>query len=180
MSTPDVFDGEPQRVARGARLAIDVGMVRVGVAASDPDGILASPVETLPRDRSVTYSVGGKIPATLPKDVAAIRDIAEERFVHAIYVGMPKHLSGAEGASAQMAVTYADLLARVIPGVEVFLIDERLSSVTAHQVLHASGKKMKNHRAVVDQAAAVVILESALEVEKRSGARAGRPLRDVV
>lgn len=178
MTYAELNEGEPRRVARGARLAIDVGMVRVGVAASDPDGILASPVETLARDRSITYTRGGKIPGVLPKDIAALRDIAEERFIHVIYLGMPKHLSGSQGASADMALDYGDLLSKVIPGVEIRYVDERMTSVTAHQALHASGKSSKKHRSVVDQVAAVIILETALETEKKSGERAGTALVD--
>ncbi|WP_435299984.1 Holliday junction resolvase RuvX [Timonella sp. A28] len=167
---------EPQPIARGARLAVDVGTVRVGVAASDPDGILASPVATLQRDRSVTYTIGGKIPAALPSDITAIRELVEERWIKVIYIGLPKHLSGNQGSSAQMALTYADLIKRVVPEVEVRLIDERMTTVTAHQALHSSGKNSKKHRSVVDQVAAVVMLETALETEKRTGERAGSPV----
>lgn len=175
------FDGdEPQRVERGARLAIDVGMVRVGVAISDPDGILASPVDTFQRDKSIGYAIGGKVPSIMPKDISAIAEVIEERFVRVVYIGLPQQLSGAKGQSVDMALTYADLLSKASPSVEIRLIDERLTSVTAHQTLHAAGKKMKNHRQVIDQVAATVMLEAAMDTEKRSGARAGQTLRSFV
>ncbi len=172
--------GEPQRVERGARLALDVGMARVGVAASDPDGILASPVATLNRDKSVGYAIGGKIPSVLPKDIQELLTLIEDRFIKVVYIGLPQQLSGAKGQSVEMALTYAHLLQQVAPEVEIWMIDERMTTVTAHQTLHAVGKKTKSHRAVVDQVAAVVMLETALETEKRQGARAGKPLADLI
>lgn len=180
MSVDQFGVGEPPRIARGARLAVDVGMVRVGVAISDPDGILASPVGTFQRDKSVGYAIGGKVPAQMPKDIAAIAEVIEERFVEVVYVGLPKKLSGAKGQSVEMALTYAYLLSIAANGVEVRMIDERFTSVTAHQTLHAAGKKMKNHRQVIDQVAATVMLENAMETEKRQGFRAGDSLIDLV
>lgn len=70
---------------RGVRLGVDVGQVRVGVAACDPDTILATPVETLARDRSVSYVAGGKVPSVLPTDIEDLREIAEERLAVAVY-----------------------------------------------------------------------------------------------
>ncbi len=172
--------GEPRRIERGARLAIDVGLARVGVAASDPDGILASPVATLNRDKSVGYAIGGRIPSVLPKDIRELVDIVEDRFIKIVYIGLPQQLSGAKGQSVDMALTYAHLLQQAAPEVEIWMIDERMTTVTAHQTLHAAGKKAKSHRAVVDQVAAVVMLETALETEKRQGVRAGKPLADLI
>jgi putative Holliday junction resolvase len=71
-------------------------------------------------------------------------------------------------------------LQQAAPEVEIWMIDERMTTVTAHQTLHAAGKKAKSHRAVVDQVAAVVMLETALETEKRQGVRAGKPLADLI
>lgn len=158
---------------RGVRLGVDVGQVRVGVAACDPDTILATPVETLTRDRSVSYVAGGKVPPVLPTDIEDLREIAEERLAVAVYVGLPKHLSGARGVSAEMAVNYASLVQRVLPHLEVRLVDERLTSKTAHSALHDAGRRAREHRTVIDQAAAVVILDTALEAEKRIGSWAG-------
>lgn len=180
MSVENQHESEPQRVSRGARLAIDVGMARVGVAISDPDGILASPVETLARDKSKNYRIGGKIPAQLPTDIAALVELIDERFVQIIYIGLPKHLSGQSGTSTEMALTYAHLLAQLVPGTPIAMIDERMTTVTAHQALHASGKSSKKHRAVVDQVAAVVMLEAALDFEKNHGVRAGTDLAQCV
>lgn len=180
MSVSGMSESEPQRVQRGARLAIDVGMARVGVAISDPDGILASPVDTFKRDKSVGYAIGGKIPAVLPTDIAAIAEVIEERFVVVVYIGLPQQLSGAKGQSVNMALTYAHLLSKVSPDVEIRMIDERLTSVSAHQALHASGRSSKNHRSVIDQVAAVIMLETAMETEKRQGNRAGTPLSELL
>lgn len=167
------FDTEPAALPRGVRLAVDVGEARVGLAASDPDGILATPVETLPRDKSITYTSGGAIPRVLPTDIAAIVREVEQRRAAVVYVGQPKHLSGKDSASSGISMNYGNLLARLIDPVPVHFVDERLTTVTAHQTLHAAGRKGKKHRSVVDQVAAVIILDSALESEKRHGQRAG-------
>uniref|UniRef100_UPI0026A5D702 Holliday junction resolvase RuvX n=1 Tax=Cellulomonas hominis TaxID=156981 RepID=UPI0026A5D702 len=168
--SPDAADApgvpDPDAVVRGARLAVDVGSVRVGLAASDPDGLVATPVATLPRD---TRPVGG----ALPSDVATIVAEVAERFAAAVYVGLPKHLSGTEGSAAQAARAYAGALAQAVAPVPVRLVDERMSTVSAHQALHASGRSGRRHRAVVDQAAAVVILQTALDAERSSGRRPG-------
>ena len=157
---------DPDAVVRGARLAVDVGSVRVGLAASDPDGLVATPVDTLPRDNR---PAGG----ALPSDVASIVAEVAERFAAAVYVGLPKHLSGTEGSAAQAARAYAGALAQAVAPVPVRLVDERMSTVSAHQALHASGRSGRRHRAVVDQAAAVVILQTALDAERSSGRRPG-------
>lgn len=146
---------------RGVRLGVDVGDVRVGLARSDMDGLLATPVETVPRE------------------VAAARILAEaaEAGARAIMVGLPRSLDGSEGAAAAKARTLAEQLATALAGEheppEVRLVDERLTTVTAHQALHRSGRKGRTHRQVVDQVAAVMILQQALDVERSTGARAG-------
>lgn len=156
---------EAAGLARGARVAVDVGSVRVGLAASDPDGMIATPVETVPRD-----AAPGPAGAT---DVARIAAVVEERSAAVVYVGLPRSMSGAEGSASGLVRTYSVGLARAVAPVPVRLVDERLSTVTAHQALHASGRSGRRHRAVVDQAAAVVILQAALDAEKASGRRAG-------
>jgi len=155
----------PEPVVRGARLAVDVGSVRVGVASSDPDGLVATPVATLARDTS------GK--GRLPTDIASLVGEVGERRVGVVYVGLPRHLSGSEGAATQAARAYAVQLAQAISPVPVRMVDERMSTVTAHQALHASGRSGRSHRQVVDQAAAVVILQSALDAESATGRRPG-------
>lgn len=160
---------EEQALERGARLCVDVGSVRVGVAVSDPDGLIATPVETLPRDL-VTAT---KNPAAVPTDLAVLAEQVVERGVKVVYVGLPRHLSGAEGAASASARAYAVQVARLVVPVPVRLVDERMSTVSAHQALHASGRAGRKHRAVVDQVAAVVILQSALDFERGSQRRPG-------
>jgi len=152
-------------VTRGVRLGVDVGTVRVGVAASDPDGMLATPVDTLAR-------AAGK-PSSNASDVVRIADEARERRAEVVYVGLPRHLSGAEGSSAGVARAYAVALAHAVGPVQVRLVDERMSTVTAHHALQAAGRSGRRHRQVVDQAAAVVILQHALDVERSTGRRPG-------
>ena len=156
-------DLEPVKepTGRGARVGVDVGSVRVGVAASDPDGLVATPVETVPRD-----AVGHA-------DVQRIAEIVAERSAAVVYVGLPRSLSGAEGSASGLVRTYSVRLAQAVAPVPVRLVDERMSTVSAHQALYASGRAGRRHRAVVDQVAAVVILQAALEAESSSGARAG-------
>ncbi|MBI9115344.1 Holliday junction resolvase RuvX [Sanguibacter suaedae] len=154
---------------RGARLAVDVGTVRVGLAVSDPDGLVATPVETIPR-----VAGSGAVPAgAVPADIARIAQEVVERGVGVVYVGLPKHLSGKESASSAAARGYAGLIAQAVGPVPVHLVDERMSTVSAHQALHASGRAGRKHRSVVDQVAAVVILQSALDVERNRSIRAG-------
>ncbi|GAB3167020.1 Holliday junction resolvase RuvX [Myceligenerans halotolerans] len=150
---------------RGARLAIDVGRARVGLAASDPDGLVATPVETVPRT----------------PEPAALRRIAHEaaeRPAAVVYVGLPRHLNGREGASSADARRFAGGLARALADAgqgdtELRFVDERMTTVTATQALHAAGRNTRRHRSVIDQAAAVIILQSALDAERATGARAG-------
>ena len=145
----------------GVRLGIDVGTVRVGVARSDPAGILATPVETVPRD------VAGR------SDLTRIAVLVAECDAMEIIVGLPRGLSGREGAAASATRKYAvDIACRVDP-VPVRVVDERLSTVTAHRSLRDAGVKGRRHRPVVDQAAAVVILQSALDIERVSGREPG-------
>ncbi|WP_407342847.1 Holliday junction resolvase RuvX [Pengzhenrongella phosphoraccumulans] len=146
-----------RRVARGVRLGVDVGSVRVGFATSDPDGLIATPIDTLPRATSLARIV---------------REVGERGAV-IVYVGLPVHLSGAEGSASEAARNYAGALATAIAPVVVRMVDERMSTVSAHRALHESGRSGRSHRQVVDQAAAVVILQSALEKERVTGSRAG-------
>lgn len=186
MTGPTVPPGPP---ARGARLGVDVGTVRIGLAISDPDGLVATPVETVPRAQAGSVPGArparrGVQPAVTPADHTAtdVRHIAEvvrERAVAVVYVGLPRHLSGKESSSSQAVRTYAGVLAHAVAPVPVRLVDERMSTVTAHQALHASGRSGRRHRTVVDQAAAVVILQSALDAERASGARCGEPVDGV-
>lgn len=155
---------------RGSRLGVDVGGVRVGLASSDPDGLIATPVETLARHEPTDGSV--------PTDIARIAQEVDDRGVLVVYVGLPRHLSGQEGAATQITRGYAQRLAQLIAPVEVRLVDERMTTVSAHQALHASGRAGRKHRAVVDQVAAVMILQSALDLERTMNRRAGEQVAD--
>jgi putative holliday junction resolvase len=143
----------PQR-GRGRVMGVDVGSVRVGVALSDPSGTLASPLETLQRAKDGS-------------DLDRLVELVGEHEVTEVVVGEPKHLSGASGASAQDATAYSQELADRVPDVPVLLVDERLSTVTAASSLRASGLDSRQQRGVIDQAAAVVILQQYLDTRKR-------------
>ena len=131
----------------GVVVAVDVGTVRVGVAASDPHRVLASPVET--------------VPAPGHRRVASI--VAEREAV-LVVVGLPTSLSGrASSASADMARSWAERLRPLVAPVEVRLVDERLTTVSATAALRASGRSAKRSRQVVDQAAAVALLQGVLD-----------------
>lgn len=138
---------------QGVRLGVDVGTVRIGIARSDPQGILALPVETLHRADDGT-------------ELERLTQIAREFDAIEVVVGLPRHLKGGEGISAKGARRYARRIADSLPGVRVCLVDERLSSNQAHQRLRESGVPERDHREVVDQVAAQVILEQALEEER--------------
>jgi putative holliday junction resolvase len=144
-------------VRPGRRLGVDVGSVRVGVAASDRDGLLATPVATLARD------------AERRADLDEVTRIAREHDAVEIVVGLPRSLSGDEGASAVAAREYAEQLATAAAPTPVRLVDERLSTVSAQHHLRRSGVRERRGRAVVDQVAAVVILQHALDTERSSG-----------
>ena len=141
----------------GIRLGVDVGSVRVGLAASDPGGILATPVETIERD----------LQSGADQDVIAA--VVLERGVLEVVVGLPRSLSGGEGPAAQGVRAYAATLAARIVPTPVRLVDERLTTIDAHRTLRDSGLAGRAQRAVVDQAAAVLILQTALDAEKSSG-----------
>ncbi len=160
------------------RLGVDVGTARVGLAACDADGVLAYPVATLSR-QPVATDAGepGRSGITdgPPADIAEIARVASERDVIEIIVGLPRSLDGSEGAAAAGARDYALTLARACSPVPVRLVDERLTTVDAHRALHESGVAGRRHRRVVDQAAAVIILQNALEAERLTGTAPGQP-----
>lgn len=126
---------------------MDVGTARVGVAASDPHRILASPVETVPAPGH-----------------ARVAELVAERDAVLVVVGLPTSMSGkASSASADMARQWLEVFAPLVDPVEVRLVDERLTTVTAAAALRASGKSARKGRAVVDQAAAVALLQGVLD-----------------
>jgi putative Holliday junction resolvase len=139
-----------------------VGSVRVGVARSDPEGLLATPLVTLRRGRT---------------DVADLVALAAEHEAVEVVVGMPRTLTDREGAAASAATSYARrLVARLPAGVAVRLVDERMSTVAAARDLRASGVDTRKGRKVIDQAAAVIILQSALDAERTAGTAPGQVL----
>ena len=137
---------------RGRRIAFDYGDVRIGVAASDADSIICSPLITLnSSDKSLLKSI-----AEILLDIQPIQ----------IFVGRPALLSGKDGAATDKAVAFADSL-RGITDVEVIMVDERLSTVSAARNLREAGKSTRDSKESIDMAAAVGILEFAIDLEKR-------------
>jgi putative Holliday junction resolvase len=141
-------------VRDGVRIGVDVGSVRVGVAASDPHGVLATPVATVARRAD-----GG--------DLDRLAELIEERSAVEVVVGLPRSLHGGEGRAAGAARAYAEQLAARVAPVPVRLCDERFSTVSAHRALARVPGRAR--RAVVDQAAAVEILQAALDGERSTG-----------
>jgi putative Holliday junction resolvase len=142
----------------GVRLGIDPGDARIGVARSDPSGFLATPVETVRRGKG---------------DLARIAKILAEEEAVEVIVGLPRSLSGQEGPAAVKVRGFAASLARRVAPVPVRLVDERMTTVSAEAMLRDQGRKGGKRRAVVDQAAAVLILQHALDTERATGAAPG-------
>lgn len=150
-------------VRGGVRLGIDVGDVRIGVAQCDPGASLATPVETVTRGRG---------------DIDRVLELAADSDAIEIIVGWPRSLSGREGPAADKAAAFAHELSYSAEqrghGVSVRLVDERLTTVTAERTLRERGKKGAARRAVIDQAAAVVILQYAIDTERSTGRPPGQ------
>lgn len=152
---PNVEDRLPDRPGgddpgRGRRLGVDVGKVRIGVAVSDPDCILATPVETVRRDRS-------------DRHLRRLAQLVDELETVEVVVGLPRTLADRTGPSAEDAIDIADALARRVSPVPVRLADERLTTVTAQRSLREAGVRARSQKSVIDQAAAVGILQSWLD-----------------
>lgn len=147
----------------GVRLGIDVGKARVGVARCDPHAMLATPVETVTRDHDGDA------------DLIRIVAIATEFEAIEAIVGLPLNLRGERTLSTEDAVEFAERLAEKLTpaGVTVRLVDERLSTVSAQGHLRQAGKKTTQSRSIIDQAAAVVILQHALDTERSRGTAPG-------
>jgi putative Holliday junction resolvase len=142
----------------GVRLGVDPGDARIGVARCDPMGIIATPVETVQRGDG---------------DIERLVAILEDENAFEVVMGLPRSLNGTEGPAAVKVREFAGALARRIAPVPVRLCDERLSTVTAEAQLRSQGRKGQKRRAVVDQVAAVVILQNALETERARGSAPG-------
>lgn len=138
----------------GTRLAVDIGSARIGVARCDPDGLLASPLATIPRG---------------PGDLDSLASLAADDDAIEVIVGLPTGLSGREGAAAAQARAFAEALAARLAPVPVRLVDERFTTVIAHDALRRGGRGSRARRPVVDQAAAALILQGALDTERTTG-----------
>lgn len=150
----------------GRRLAVDVGQARVGLALTDIHAILASPLVTVARLESTTDSVQ-----------AVISSLAEVGEVLEVYVGVPINLQGKSTLSTDDALSFAEALQEAT-GLEVRLIDERLTTSMANNQLKQIGKSQKDARSTIDQMAAVAILEFALSVEKNTGLAPGLSIQE--
>ena len=144
---------------QGVRLGVDVGKARVGVARCDAAGMLAMPVETVQRGDDTAAAV------------QRVLQLTNEYDAMELVVGLPLSLSGGDTPSTQDARDFAAMLAAGFAPVR--LVDERLSTVTAQGAMRASGRSAKRQRQVIDQAAAVVILQHALDAERASGIAPG-------
>ncbi|MDT3767682.1 Holliday junction resolvase RuvX [Gleimia hominis] len=152
-----------QSFRAGVRIGVDYGGARIGVAVTDPAGRFALPHETVARSK-------------WGEDVDQIADLAEQLAAIEIVVGLPKHLSGASGASAKSARKFAHKLGSACPQLRVCMVDERLTTSTAHEQLAAAGIDNRRRKDKVDQVAATVILEQAIEIERRTGKEPGETI----
>lgn len=136
-------------------LGVDYGRARIGVAISDELGLLAHPVETVPA-------------AKLNAAAARVAEIARERDVERVVLGLPRQMSGQLGTAAEEVNAFAEKLRPLLP-CPLTLWDERLSTTAAHRALRDSGQKTRQTRGVVDQVAAQMILQGYLDSRQHSG-----------
>lgn len=146
---------------RGRRLGIDVGTVRIGVSVSDPDGILATPVETVRRERGTGH-------------LRRLAALVQELEVVEVVVGLPRTLGDRAGSSAHDAVAVSEALAKRISPVPVRMADERLTTVSAARSLRETGMRAREQRSMIDQAAAVAILQGWLDARRGAAIDTGR------
>ena len=130
-------------------LGIDYGEARIGIAATDPVGIMAHPVETIHRQQTDA--------------VTRIVQIVQERGIRTLVLGLPVRMDGTEGSAAAKVRAFGSELSAALPGLPLIFMDECLTTVIAQEKLHAAGKKAKSFRPVIDQVAAVEILSSWLD-----------------
>jgi putative holliday junction resolvase len=150
-------------------MGVDVGNARVGLALSDPDGILATPLKTLKRN------------VNTDSDRRVLRKLLRVHEVTEVFIGWPRTMRGGSSASTGMAEDYAAGLVRELAEegeeIPVWLVDERLTTVSAHRSLHEAGVSSRDFRAVVDQVAAVNILQQCLDALKNDHSLAGHRVR---
>ena len=135
----------------GRRLGIDYGQARVGIAICDVDGMVATPLVTLKNDKSL---------------FTKLTQLIDEHNIVGVYLGKPKHLSGVEGATVELVSAFAQRFSESFE-VPITYVDERLTSGGAEKLLRAAGKNSRESRGLVDQLAAVAILELGIQIEKR-------------
>lgn len=163
-TVPEVPSGPPSPQFRhGVRLAVDWGDARIGVAACDRDGVLAYPLETVSAGKQAQTRLAALVAEHAPLE---------------LIIGLPRSLSGGEGPSANKIRRHARSLEKRIRPVRVRLLDERLTTVSAARALSDSGLRARQQRAVIDQMAAVTILEHALDSERRTGSPPGELVTD--
>jgi len=134
-------------------LAIDHGDARVGLALSDELAFLAHPLETI------------QVAQTDP--VTRIVEVVKQYHVTTIVLGMPYRMDGSEGTAVEKVREFgASLVEKLGPGIKMVEVDERLSTKTAQEQLHAAGRNIKNSRQIIDQAAARVILQDYLDSQR--------------
>ena len=135
----------------GRRLGIDYGQARVGLAICDSDGMVATPLITLKNDKTL---------------FSKIAEIIQEHQIVGVFLGKPKHLSGVEGATVELVAGFAERFSESFD-LPIIYVDERLTSSHAESLLKAAGKESRTQRGLIDQLAAVAILELGIEIEKR-------------
>ena len=146
---------------RGRRLGIDVGSVRIGVAVCDPDGLVATPLETV---------------AAGDGAIARIAEIVEEVGAVELVVGLPVSLNGRESHAAAGVRAFVEELRHAVGEAGIRLFDERMSTMSADSLLRAGGRSGRSRRDVIDQAAATVILQAALDAERTRGVPPGETI----
>jgi putative holliday junction resolvase len=159
---PETYGAESLLLRAGIRIAVDVGSARIGLAHCDPDGLMASPLTTVKRGSG---------------DVQRIADLAVTDTAMEIIVGLPTTLAGREGSAAEDARSFAAAVAARLAPVPVRLVDERFTTVIAHDVLRQGGKNSKRRRTVVDRTAAALLLQGALDTERATGRPPGELVR---
>jgi putative holliday junction resolvase len=143
----------------GVRLGVDVGSVRIGVARSDPGGLLASPLDTVRRGAG---------------DLGVVAGLVTENAAVEVVVGLAVGLAGREGKAAAQGRAFAESLAARVAPVPVRLVDERFTTVLAHSALQQRGCDSRARRESVDKAAAALLLQGALDAERSTGHPAGQ------
>jgi putative holliday junction resolvase len=155
----EINDGKDQALRPGVRLGVDVGSVRIGVARSDPGGLLASPLDTVRRGAD---------------DLAALAALVAGNAAVEVVVGLAVGLAGREGKAAAQGRAFAEDLAQRVAPVPVRLVDERFTTVLAHSALQQRGYDSRARRESVDKAAAALLLQGALDAERSTGQPAGQ------